>query len=284
VCEVRARAINERINLDMQLSFFHQMPFTVVFVIVLTFLLIALEVGYRIGLKQRDAWKNANSGGGAVALTSLFALMGLILAFTYASGVNRYEVRKQAVISESNALGTAFLRAGFIAEPGGRQIKEKLLAYAYSRLMPLREGGVVFSDEERAEYLKNTLYAQGELWPTMEKALGDKNLGPMDVSMVTAINDVLDQHTIRIAALFNKLPEFILWMLVFIAGSTIAVTGFNAGLSGKMSRWRTAALTLVISSVMMTIIDFDRPSDGFARVGQRSLVSVVADMEADLMR
>jgi hypothetical protein len=211
----------------------------------------------------------------------MFALLGLILAFTYASGVNRFEDRKQAVIEEANILGTAFLRAGFIAEPGGKALQEAILAYAKTRA---NNKDRILSDAEKTEILNNTLQAQAKLWPTLEEALMQGKPGPIEVSMVTAMNDVLDMHTIRLAAVVDKLPTAVIWMLIFISAATISVTGFNAGLSGKISRWRTATLALVMVGVMLMIHDYDRPTDGFIRVSQYSLNTVIAEMEAYLAR
>ena len=265
----------------MQISLFHQLPILLAGLFILACLLVALEAGYRIGFKQREQWKNADSGGGTVALSSMFALLGLILAFTYASGVGRYETRKQAVISESNALGTAFLRAGLIAEPGSSELKNDLLKYARTRLVP---NGDNIAIDQRINLLEMTLKAQSVLWPTLEKALKQGKPGAIESSLVAAINDVLDQHAIRLAAIFDKLPIFVLWMLLFIASATIAVTGFNAGLSGRISRWRTTTLAMVMTGVMLMIIDFDRPNDGFIIVSQYSLSATIADMEKELIK
>ncbi len=249
----------------------------------LVLLLITLEVGYRIGFNQRRKWLDAETGGGMVALSSMFALLGLILAFTYASGVSRFEARKMAVIDEANAIETAFLRAGLIAEPGSTALKETIFSYAKTRAVPT---GHMLSNAERAEILKNTLQAQSKLWPALENALKQVQgkPGAIEGSIVAAVNDVLDMHTIRLAAISDKLPTAVIWMLIFISSTTIAVTGFNAGLSGKISRWRTTALALTIIGVMLIIIDFDRPGDGFIRVNQQSLNAAIADMEANLAR
>jgi hypothetical protein len=265
----------------MSFSFFYYIPLIFGGLIMFAILLAALEVGYRIGFKQRKKWLDADTGGGTVALSTMFALLGLILAFTYASGINRFEDRKQTVIEESNTLGTAFLTAGFIAEPGGKALQETILAYAKTRVIS-REHSL--SHAEIMEILNNTKQAQEKLWPTLEKALMQGKLGPIEVSMVTAMNDVLNMHTIRLAALFDKLPKAVIWMLIFISAATIAVTGFNAGLSGKISRWRTATLALVMAGVMLVILDYDRPRDGFIRVSQYSLNTVIAEMEANLAR
>ena len=228
-------------------SIFYQIPLLFVGLVILVLLLMTLEGGYRIGFKQRRKWLDAETGGGTVALSSMFALLGLILAFTYASGVNRYEARKLAVIEEANALETAFLRAGLIAEPGGTELKEVILAYAKTRSVP---SDSMLNNAERAEIIKRTLQVQSNLWPALEKALMQGKPGAIEGSMVAAMNDVLDMNTVRLAAIFDKLPAAVLWILLFISATTIAVTGFNAGLSGKISRWHTTALALTITGVM----------------------------------
>ena len=122
-----------------------------IFVVVLA---IALEFGFRVGLNRREHWKDADSGGGAVVLTSMFAVMGLVLAFTYASGVSRFDARKNAVLIEANALGTAFHRADLVAEPGRTELRMTLMDYARSRVIPK---SFKASAEERNEFLKNTM-------------------------------------------------------------------------------------------------------------------------------
>jgi hypothetical protein len=266
----------------LNLSFFYHIPLIYGGLIMFAFLLMALEVGYRIGFGRRKKWRDADTGGGTVALSTMFALLGLILAFTYASGVNRFEDRKQVVIEESNALGTAFLRAGLIAEPGGKALQETILEYAKTRVIPSK--GRSLSYAESMEILNNTIQAQQKLWPTLEKALMQSKPGAIESSMIAAMNDVLDMHTIRMAALIDKLPNAVIWMLIFISAATIVVTGFNAGLSGKISRWRTATLALVMTGVMLMILDYDRPRDGFIRVSQDSLNTVIAEMEKNLAK
>jgi hypothetical protein len=102
--------------------------------------------------------------------------------------------------------------------------------------------------------------------------------------LVAAINEVIDMHTTRMMAVFDRLPEVVLWMQLFIAAASLAVAGFNAGLSGRMSRWRMTAFTLVLSAVIIVIIDFDKPQGGFIRVSHEPLVAVIHDMEADLAK
>ena len=111
----------------MEFGFFYDSPIWLVAMIIFAVNLAALEIGYRVALRHQDESKDGDSGGGNLVVTSLFALLGLILAFTFAAGVSRHELRKQSAITEANALGTAFLNARLVAEPGRTELMKALL-------------------------------------------------------------------------------------------------------------------------------------------------------------
>jgi hypothetical protein len=265
----------------MEFSPFYNLPMWVPGIFLFIVLSVALEFGFRVGLKRREHWKDADSGGGAVVLTSMFAVMGLVLAFTYASVVSRYDARKNAVTLEANALGTAFHRADLVAEPGRTELKKVLLDYSRSRVFEL---GTISSNEDRKKALNATLVELAKIWPATKRVVEQGNAGPMEASLVAAINDVLDAHTIRLAAAFDKLPRVIMWMLVFISSASLSVAGYNAGMQGRMSRWRMSAFALVLSFLMLVILDFDRPNDGFVEVSNLSIKAAIADMEAGMVQ
>jgi hypothetical protein len=52
-----------------------------------------------------------------VLQAALLGVVGLLLAFGLSLAVGRYEDRRAAVVSEANAIGTAYLRAQTIGEP-----------------------------------------------------------------------------------------------------------------------------------------------------------------------
>lgn len=261
----------------MKFGFFYDSPIWLIAIVIFAVNLAALEIGYRVALRRQGESTDADSGGGNLVVTSMFALLGLILAFTYAAGVSRHEDRKQSVVTEANALGTAFLRARLVAEPGRTELTKALLDYARTRAI---KQGVRLTPAQRGEILEKMLQAQRALWPITEKIVGQGQPGPFEASLVAAIIDVLDQHTVRIAAAFDKLPTAVVWMLVLIAAASLTVTGFNSGLSGRMSRWRVTAFAAVLAGVMNMIVDFDRPLDGLIQVSQASIETTFSDMEA----
>jgi len=266
-----------------QFSIFYNIPFWVIGLGILAILLLAAEIGFRIGLwrKWRHQETDVDLGGGGVVLTSMLALMGLILAFTYSYSSSRFEARKQAIILEANTLGTAYLRANMMPEPGQTELKNALYEYAITRLRP--QNRELLTPEARAHRLEATLSAQAKIWPLTESiALAKIPPGPAEISLIAAINEVLDVHTVRLAVLNDKIPEAILWLLIHIAAASLSVAGYNAGLNGLISRWRMTMFSVVLAGVMVAIVDFDRPMSGFIRVNQFSMQGVIGDMEKDI--
>jgi hypothetical protein len=211
----------------------------------------------------------------------MYALLGLVLAFTYAFTLSRADLRKQAVIDEANAIGTAFLRASLAPEPTRTELRKALLDYAKTRVVTVETAGTT---DQLRRTVAGTLEAQSKMWPLTEQMVKSKPAGPVEVSIVQSINEVIDMNTKRLAVSFDRLPGIVLLMLLFLACASLAITGFNAGRLGRMNRWGLTLLILVLAAVMLVIIDFDRPIRGFVQVSQQSLVDVIRDMENTLAK
>ena len=264
----------------MNAGLLHQLPIWLCCLLIISILLVALEFGYRAGLSRRGLWKGVDSSGGQHILTSMFALLGLILAFTYGAGVNRFDARKEAVVLEVNAMSTAFLRADLVAEPGRTKLKQALLDYARSRV-PKR--GQRLSEEQSQEIIQKSLQVQSKLWPITEQIVEQSQFGStVTPLLVAAIDQVINVHTIRLAAKLDQLPIAVILMLLFVSAASLSVAGFNAGISGRLNRLRMTTFAFVLTGVMLVILDFDQPIDGFIRVNHSSLTNLVNEMEANL--
>jgi len=97
----------------------YQLPLWVVFFLFLAVLLIPMEIGFRLGKRRKQFHLNPEGEVRSdMTLAAMLALLGLMLAFTYSFSMSRADLRKQSLITEVNALGTAFLRADLLPEPG----------------------------------------------------------------------------------------------------------------------------------------------------------------------
>lgn len=238
---------------------------------------VAVAAGYRAGLRQLRASASAEKATrGDVTLTSMLALLGLMLAFTYAFTLSRADARKDAIVEETNAIGTAFLKAGFLPEPGRGELRRKLLELARTQVLYHEQ---IKDRESRQATLARMAEAQDAIWPTLEQALRGRDLGAFEVAMLQAVTDVLDAQTRRNAAAFDRMPPVVSLLLLAIAALSLAVAGQNAGLKGGISRMRMAGFVLILSLLMLVILDFDRPHAGLIRLSNAPLVALIADMQ-----
>lgn len=281
-CPPCIRLLNEaRIQaMSTTVPILYRYPIWITAVLLVGLLLFALETGYWLGCRWRRRTPKADRGGsGDIALTAMYGLLGLVLAFTYAYTIGHSDSRKQAVVEEANALGTAFLRAGLVQEPARSELRQLLRDYAATRVFTAETVG---NQQARDATLTRSREALSRLWPATERMVQDQGGGPVEVVTFRAINDVIDMDTTRLFAAFDLLPETVLCMLLFVASAALAVSGYNRGLIGDMNRTRMTALTLVLATVMTVITDFDRGYRGLVRINQRPLEELIRDMDATL--
>ena len=257
------------------LLIFDFLPLWAIAVIFLAAMMISLEVAFHVGRSRRHTWRDPEKGGGGIVQTSLFAVLGLVLAFTYSASLSKYETRKAALVNEANAIGTAFYRADLAVEPGRTELKKSLYDYARTRSVPPRS---LHTPEDLHDLLTRSLEKQSRIWPATKQVIAQDNPAQLEALIVTAVNSVMDAHTYRLAAVIDRLQPAIIWLLVLVAASAMAVAGYNAGLQDRISRWRMGAFSIVLATLAMVILDLDRPNDGTMLVDQRIMDIVIVDL------
>ena len=114
----------------------YEIPLWLVMFLFLAILVIPMEVGFRLGIRRHRPHPDAERAErGDVTLASMLALLGLMLAFTYSFCMGRADLRKKALVTEVNAIGTSFVRADLLPEP-----RKNRCARAAARLCPVTTG------------------------------------------------------------------------------------------------------------------------------------------------
>ena len=81
-------------------------------------MLLFLEIGRRIAVRRmREDTGTAGEGVGAVD-GAVFALLGLLIAFTFSGASSRFDTRRQLIVEETNDIGTAYLRLDLLPADG----------------------------------------------------------------------------------------------------------------------------------------------------------------------
>lgn len=160
-------------------------------------------VGQRRYIRAGDETNPPASLPGEATLGAMLALLGLLLAFTFSFVLSRAEARKVTEVEEAAAIGTAFLRADLLAEPGRTELQEAIAVYARTRLP---DDGATESSAKFDAFLQKTLEAQEMLWPTAMNALGDDTSPAIASLIASGMTEVLDAHSRRLAASLEGVP------------------------------------------------------------------------------
>ena len=205
---------------------------------------------------------------------AFFALVGLILAFGLTLAIGRYDTRRAAVVDDANTIGTTYLRAQTLAEPMRSRSLQLLRQYtdaslALSRAVPTTAGF------RRVVARQDVL--QRRLWTLAGDAL---TAAPRDSAprlYVETLNQMIDQQTVRVAALNNRIPNAVLALEVLGAAFAFGLLALYTAMHGR------GATTVILAGGLVTVLllvifDLDRPTRGMIRVPDAPLVALRASM------
>ena len=252
----------------MSLDFLYSVNEWLVALVFLAMLLLAGETGFRLGTRLESGVEETTKSQVTSLQGAMLALFGLLLAFTFAMAVSRYDLRKQLVVEESTSIGTTYLRAQLLPEPYKSEISRLLRDYVDIRL----EFFAVGADPERvAQVSEKTESMQDEIWA---QATAAGSLDPRAVTtslFLQSLNETIDLPTKRLAALQNRIPEVVILLLFFGGMLAVGVVGYGYGLGPRRNVFLMTAFSLLIALVVLVIIDLDRPRRGLITVSQQSM-------------
>lgn len=226
------------------------------------------EVGYRIGRWWQERTPEEREGPTPMIVGSLLALMAFLLAISMGMASDRFNTRRMLILEEANALGTTYLRAGYLPEPASSDTRALLREY-----VPLR---MATNDmTENRKRIARSVDLQAKLWSIAEESARAMPNSVVLGLYIDSVNEVIDLHGKRIAAsIYGRVPETILLLLLFGSMLTLAMVGFNAGLTRRRSPLTAVVLIFVLGAVITVVFDLDRPRGGFLEVSQQPLIDL----------
>jgi len=244
-----------------------------IFLVGLAVILGASEIGYRVGAQTGgQGSNNVSTLEGAV-----LGLLALMIGFTFAMALSRFEARREAVLNEANAIGTTALRARLLPEPHRTETLKLLREYVKIRL-DITQHPPAQTELTAAIDRSNAL--QEALWQ-QAKAMTAKDSGVVPTGLfIQALNEMIDNQGKRLAAVFNKVPSIVLLALFGVAAVANAFAGYASGLEANRTRWPVYLTGFVISAVILLILDLDRPGAGFILVSQQPMIDTAASIAA----
>lgn len=242
-------------------------------------ILVFLALGRRLGRRALARYGSAPGGGSGSLEAAVFALLGLMIAFTFSGALSRFDSHRLDVVQEANAIGTAWLRIDLLPASAQPPLREALRAYTDSRIATYRklpDLAAANAELERSRQL------QSEVWLQAVNALRAPGVrAGSEVVLINALNEMFDLAATRVAATLIHPPLIVYWMLVTLAFAAALLAGYQ-GAGAKDYDWvHKIGFAAMVALTVYVIFDVEYPRLGLVRIDSidRVLVDVRAGMK-----
>jgi hypothetical protein len=226
--------------------------------------------GYRVGSSV-----HARSPGDEAASTAVgFVTGGLLMLFAFILGIalsmasTRLEARRDSVLNEANAIGTAWLRASLVEGPEAAHIQHLLREYTEVRITAVRG---VASPEQESQSNARTNQLQNAIWNDVQ-AIARKAPNPITVSLVASVNDTFDLALTNRRNFASHVPPVIVRLLLIVSVLAVGAMGYHFGLSGSGQLVISTLLLVMWTASIVLVADIDNPRAGQVRIDPAPLV------------
>lgn len=214
-------------------------------------MLLLLELGRRFRLSRKRASESAAIEG------AVFALFGLLLAFTFSGAVARYDTHRQLLIEETNDIGTAFLRLDLLPAQTQPELHQLFRDYTTSRLH--------LFDTVHEEVSPESQRLQREIWRRSVAAASAPGASPdAEKLLLPALNNMIDISATRQNA-FEMHPPVIVFLLLFAFSLGCAfLAGY--GMTPPRNWLYVVALAAAVTFTIYATLEIEFPRQGLIRL------------------
>ncbi|WP_454695131.1 bestrophin-like domain [Achromobacter aegrifaciens] len=222
-------------------------------------LLIAMRIGKRLGHGADD-----KSAGAAAIEASVFALLGLLVAFTFSGAAQRMAERRNLLVQEVNSIGTAWLRIDMLNAQDQPKLREQFRRYVDTRIDYYRH---VPDLDQRDAIAARAGALQKEIW-TASMSAARNTVPPFATSYIGAVNEMFDVSSAQTVAQKVHPPIATYAFLVFLALVCACLIGSKLAATQRDSLLHQLVYAVVMTAAIYIIVDFEFPRIGTIRIDQ----------------
>lgn len=190
---------------------------------------------------------------------AVFALFGLLLAFTFSGAIARYDDHRKLIVEEANDIGTAYLRLDLLPAAAQPALRQDFRDYAAIREHRFDETPDTQQSLDAASQTDRLL---ARIWSQSVAAAAAPTASPDATKLLLpALNTMIDITATRKNA-FSMHPPPIIFLLLYLFSAGCA---FLAGYSMDQGRhfWLyTIALALTVTLTVYATLEVEYPRIG----------------------
>ena len=233
-------------------------------VLLLCGMLILLETGRRLGIKRLPQESEGERGSLGAIEGAVFALFGLVMAFSFSGAASRFNEKRMLIAEEVNTIETAYLRLHLLAQPARPDLQELFRRYVDSRLETYRQLPNVESAEKEMAKSKRI---QEEIWNDAVAATLLPNSHPdAGKLLLPALNNMIDISTTRTMALQIHPPRIVYALLFGLGLICSLLAGYRMAIGRHRSWLHIFGFTVITVIIVYVLLDVEYPRSGLIRL------------------
>jgi hypothetical protein len=234
--------------------------------------LLFLEIGRRIGIARIAHNPDGLAKGGGAAEGAVFALLGLLIAFTFSGATSRFEDRRHLITEEANDIGTAYLRVDLLPSDAQPEIRELFRRYVDLRVSTYLR---LKNNADTQVKLAETAVLQGDIWTkALTASRRPEAAAPATMLLLPALNAMIDITTTRMSATQNHPPLIIFFLLTGLIFLSALLVGYDAADNKERNWLHPVIFASIMSFTVYVIIDIEFPRLGLIRIDTADQVLV----------
>ncbi len=226
-------------------------------------MLLLLEIGRRFGVKRRPKESDGERGSLGTIEGAVFALFGLLMAFTFSGAASRFNEKRMMIAEEANTIETAYLRLRLVPESEPK-LQELFRRYVDSRLETYRR---LPNMKAAGQEMANSKAIQEEIW---NEAVAATRLPSSHIAaawlLLPALNSMIDITTTRTMALQQHPPRIIYALLFGLGLICSLLAGYRMAVGQQRSRLHILGFSLITVIVIYVFLDIEYPRTGLIRL------------------
>ena len=241
-----------------------------VFVLTLVILWFSVYVGSYLTAKVAPVTEEERKDLDLIIGASL-TLLALIVGFSFAMAVSRYDERKLYEENEANAIATEYSRMNLLPPADAAKGRQLLTEYLNQRVL-----FYTISDPQQLDAVRTETGKLGDqLLSTVQGAAANQPTVPVSLA-VYGLDDVMNRARSTQAEFWNRIPDGA-WLLMFgLSIICCALTGHGARRKGLLP---FVVLPLLLAIAFFLIADIDTPRHGVIRVDPENLIELAQTLQ-----
>ncbi len=236
-------------------------------------MLAAWQIAFR-QCRQKQATGEAQESGGVLIDEACLAILGLLLAFTFASAYTKYDNRNAKVADDAGVLRALYHRCDLLPEPWRAELIPLVRQAIGQRLFILRPG---FKPADFPALDAQGHDTENRMLVVIKRMSLDKDASSLAGQVADACYAVAASHEARLAAAKDQVPLPVVALLILVASISTFLLGRSQAIVGRIRR-TTITLVLMVAAIVYVTLDLESPLRGFIQTDQSPIIRLAESL------